>query len=68
MKDGCEWNPAEDRLTRSDEESHAPAEVILGTNGDYRLCVKCSLGPRFRHYRVSRPIVRTLPDSRRKEG
>ena len=53
MIDGCEWNPEENRPTRTDEESHAQAEVILG-NGIWRVCSSCSRLPCFTkmHYRV----------------
>lgn len=71
--DGCEYDPVNKRLALAGEQSHAPAEVILGTNGDYRLCISCSVLPEFRHYRVSRPIKRhdcvaSLPASAAERG
>lgn len=59
MSDGCEWNPVADELSY-DTDAHyrqAPAEVIVGANGQYRLCSACAALPRFRRFK-KRPIVR----------
>ena len=57
MKDGCEWNPKENRPTYMGEESHAQAEIILG-DGTWRVCKECSKLPIFAnvHYKVT-PIT-----------
>ena len=54
MIDGCEWNPSENRPVRSDEKSHARAEVVLG-NGIWRLCANCAKLPAFAkmHYKTT---------------
>lgn len=46
----CEWNPTEGREAYSGE-NHALATVLVGSNGNYRLCAECAALPRFRRFR-----------------
>lgn len=58
MDDGCEWRPDEDRPAYdSDDHSKGnPAEVIVGANGQWRLCASCARLPAFKRFRVVRPV------------
>lgn len=59
MKDGCEWNPGADRAASSDSDEHyrtTAAEVIVGANGQWRLCASCAALPQFKRFRVRRKI------------
>jgi hypothetical protein len=57
MNDPCEWNPDADRAAY-ENETHAQADFIVGRgNGNWRLCAKCAALPRFKRYRVRKPIV-----------
>ncbi len=60
MTDGCEWNPEADRPAYDGDAHHreASAEVIVGSDGKWRLCASCSRLPRFARYRTRKPIVR----------
>lgn len=63
--DWCEWNPAENREAFPDE-NHAPATVLVGADGQYRLCAECAALPRFKRLKT-RKAIRTahapaLPD------
>jgi len=52
-----EYNPEEKRAAYSDE-IHAPAEVIVGAGGKWRLCKKCAALPEFKKFRKRIPITR----------
>jgi len=58
--DPCEWNPDANRPAY-DDEVHAPADVIVGRAGRWRLCEACAALPEFRRYKrrvaVSRPLL-----------
>lgn len=55
----CEWNwvlgmPAE--YPSRDNDCQNEAEVVVGKPGDWRLCRHCAALPRFKRYKVRRPI------------
>jgi hypothetical protein len=56
---GCEWEPARDRPAFDSDEHHRTtrATVLVGHDGAWRLCDRCSMLSRFRRYRVRRPIA-----------
>lgn len=56
--DGCEWNPHKSRLSYDADEHYrtTPATVLVGANGDWRLCAACAALPKFRRYRVRKAI------------
>lgn len=49
-KDPCEWNSETDSPAY-DDEVHAEAEYIVGANGQYRLCAKCTELKRFNRFK-----------------
>ena len=55
---GCEWNPDEGSPSWSSDEHYryVQATVIVGANGRWRLCDSCSRLPRFRRFRIRKPI------------
>ena len=55
--DACEWNPRADLPAAAGDEPHADATVSLG-DGDWHLCASCAALPRFKHFRVRRPLTR----------
>ncbi len=55
--DPCEWNPKTNAFAYEDEV-HARAELIVGANGQVRLCRSCAALPRFKRYRKRKEIVR----------
>lgn len=57
--DPCEWDPEHDRPTLGEGDAHAQAEVVLG-RGAWRLCASCASLPRFRRYKLRRPIERKV--------
>lgn len=59
MSDGCEWNPAKGRAATSHCRHYLDtrSEVIVGANGEWRLCRSCAESPAFKRYRVRRPIL-----------
>jgi hypothetical protein len=59
--DGCEWNPGENRgaWKWDDHTMTVPAAVLLGANGEWRLCESCAALRRFNRYRVRREIKAT---------
>jgi hypothetical protein len=56
VADPCEYNPVEKRPAY-DHEVHAEADLIVGADGAWRLCVACAALPEFRRFRV-RKLVR----------
>lgn len=65
MTDGCEWNPGGDRPAYDGDAHHleARAEVIVGADGQWRLCGSCARLPRFARFRVRKAIVRRTEDA-----
>lgn len=55
MNDPCEYEPTARRAAYEDE-AHADAEVIVGANGEWRLCAKCASLPEFAKFKVRRAI------------
>lgn len=53
--DPCEYNPDEKRPAW-DYEVHDEAEVIVGHNGKWRLCLKCAALPEFKRFRKRKLI------------
>ena len=45
--DPCEWLPSEDRALVVGENGHAPAELLVGRQGQWRLCRECAELPLF---------------------
>lgn len=64
VRDGCEWSPEDGGPAFEGDRHHssAPAEVLVGAKGEWRLCADCAAGPAFTRYRVRRP-VRKLPEA-----
>jgi hypothetical protein len=62
VPDGCEWTPGADRPAWSvDEHTRTVrAAVLLGANGEWRLCESCAALPRFKRFRVRRAIVHAI--------
>lgn len=59
MMDPCEWNPEENRAA-FENECHDHATVIVGADGDWRLCEKCAALPEFKRFRKRRPTQRMV--------
>lgn len=59
MSGGCEWNPEKGRAATSYCRHYIEtrSEVIVGADGEWRLCLSCASLPAFRRYRVRRPIA-----------
>jgi hypothetical protein len=57
-RDGCEWNPDTNQPSEygDDHFESVQAEVMIGANVDFRICRQCAKLPRFKRYRVIRPI------------
>jgi hypothetical protein len=49
----CEWNPKENR-TAYEDEVHAQATWVVGSNGKYHLCDECANLPKFVRYKKTR--------------
>ena len=60
MYDPCEWNPTANRMAYEGEE-HAQADLVVGVDGQWRLCAACAALPRFKRFRVRRPVKRRPP-------
>lgn len=58
VKDGCEWNPLRNSAAFSwDEHTRTTqAEWLVGANGQWRLCDRCSKLWAFRRFRVRKRI------------
>ncbi len=54
--DPCEWNP-DKQLSAFGDEVHASAELIVGADGQWRLCKACAALPFFNRFRSRREIV-----------
>ena len=56
--DNCEWNPSENRAAYDidDHYLNTPARVIVGADGQWRLCESCAALPRFKRFRKRVPI------------
>lgn len=52
----CEWNSEKGRAAY-DHEVHAEANIIVGANGQWRLCVECAKLSNFVRYRVRKMIT-----------
>ena len=63
MRNPCEYNPVTERAAYGNEV-HARADVIVGANGQWRLCMSCAALPTFRRFRRRKPIVRPTDESR----
>ncbi len=57
--DGCEWNPEGSRPAYDGDAHHreAPATVIVGADGQWRLCTSCARLPVFARFRVRKAIA-----------
>lgn len=58
--DPCEWDPDKDTDGVVGQE-HAPAAVLVGANGEWRLCESCAELPRFARYTVRQKITERPP-------
>jgi hypothetical protein len=58
VADLCEWDPARSCAAELNNEHQEPAALIVGANGEWRLCAQCAALPRFRRFRVRRVIRR----------
>jgi hypothetical protein len=60
MVDGCEWSPGDNRPAWTIDRHHreTPATIIVGADGQWRLCDACAALPRFRRYRTRKKIDR----------
>ncbi len=56
--DSCEWNPKTNGPAFTHTDWHADAEVIVGSNGQWRLCRTCSELAEFNRYRIRKTIIR----------
>lgn len=54
-KNPCEYNPVAKRAAYEDEV-HAEADIIVGHNGKWRLCITCSCRPEFKRFKVRKMI------------
>jgi hypothetical protein len=63
-KDPCEWNPFAHRAAFTDEAfgCQNQAELIVGANGEWRLCRRCWEQDRARHFARFR-VVREIEAS-----
>lgn len=61
--DGCEWDPSTNKpaTVGSAHSVTTPATLIVGAQGNWRLCEECAALPRFRRYRVRKTIVKKGP-------
>lgn len=60
FRDPCEYNPAEQRAAW-DYEFHAQADLIVGADGQWRLCAACAACaalPKFRRFKTRTLIER----------
>ena len=57
-RDPCEWDPVENRALLDKEKGHAPADFIVGANGNWRLCRACAELPEFAKYRKRSEVRR----------
>jgi len=55
FRDPCEYNPQEKRAAY-DNEVHAAATTIAGSNGKWRLCDECAALPEFA--RLKKRLIR----------
>lgn len=57
---GCEWDPERNDLAFGTDHHHqtSPATMIVGANGQFRLCDSCAALPRFKRFRVRKPVRR----------
>ena len=55
-QDVCEWNPIGNRPAWENDPFHANAEMIVGVNNNWRLCLKCANLPAFKRYRARKFI------------
>ena len=49
-QDPCDWNPEKIEAICSADESHARAELIVGADGQWRLCRACAGLPKFKRF------------------
>lgn len=56
--DGCEWNPEEGRAAYDADKHYRKnrATVIVGADGDWRLCASCAELPEFKRFRRRKRI------------
>ena len=61
--DGCEWNPTEERASWSGDVHFdaTPAAVIVGADGQWRLCESCAALPHFARFKSRKPITPPPP-------
>jgi len=57
FRDPCEYNPQEKRAAYNNEV-HAEATTIAGSNGKWRLCDECAALPEFAS--LKKRLIRTL--------
>jgi hypothetical protein len=50
----CEWDPEENAPGYVGDAHNAPADVVVGSNGEWHLCSSCAALPRFKRYRKRR--------------
>ena len=51
--DGCEWDPEKSRPATDADEHYrtTPARVIVGADGQWRLCTECAALPHFKRFK-----------------
>jgi hypothetical protein len=59
--DPCEWDPIYKRAVYLGDD-HASADLIVGSNGEWRLCAECAKLPEFKHFRRVKPISRVATE------
>jgi len=62
--DPCEWNPAKSAAAFGCEV-HAAAELIVGADGQWRLCGSCAALPEFNRFKIRKVIWRKDPSMAR---
>ena len=56
--DGCEWNPSNDSPAYDTDEHYrnTDATMLVGADGQWRLCDSCAKLPRFNEFRTRKRI------------
>ncbi len=58
VDDACEWDPETNTPAKVTVPSHAQADLIVGANGEWRLCRSCAALPQFAKYRKRTEVRR----------
>lgn len=65
VPDGCEWSPTRNAAAYADDPHllSTPATVLVGSDGNFRLCADCAALPRF--LRFKKTPIRTKTETPR---